>query len=71
AELVARERGYSMVLRSERLPVLNDPEPLSSQISGRALVWHDASSDITDEVLKRLNEAYAEQKKKDKKDKDF
>ena len=72
AGVVAKERGYTMVVKSDRVPVPNDPESISAQINSRPLVWHDSASDLTDEILKRLNEAYAELKKKGKdKEKDF
>jgi Skp family chaperone for outer membrane proteins len=70
AEVVAKERGYTMVLRGEPVPIYEeiyeDTDSLDKIITHRPVIWHDGGSDLSEEVIKRLNEAYdGEKKKKD------
>jgi len=73
AEAIGREKGFTLVLKSDPIPTLeNSQVPLSQQMEQRAVLYHEAETDITDELIRRLNESYAERKKKGKdKEKDF
>jgi Skp family chaperone for outer membrane proteins len=62
-EKVAKERGYQLVLfkESPNLTSRNYDE-LLEQMARRKVLYSDASLDITDDVLKRLNRDYAVKK---------
>lgn len=69
-EILGRERGYTLVLKADAPRLDGDEgENASAQIGYRGVLYHDPAVEITDEVLKRMNAAYAA--KKGKKQKDF
>jgi Skp family chaperone for outer membrane proteins len=69
-DIIGRERGHTLVLRKESPRLEGDEnESVGALIGQRVVLFHDPAIDITDEVLKRLNAAYAA--KKGKKEKDF
>ena len=59
-QILGKERGYTLVLEK------NAPQPEGEELEGgrRGVLYHDPGLDITDEVLKRLNAAYAAKKGK-------
>ena len=62
---VARERGFHIVIAREDLEEnLPDANALKQQIRLRKVIYHDEKTDITEEVLSRLNRAYEQQGKK-------
>jgi len=70
AEIVGRERGYTLILKADPSRLDGDePENMSTLIGQRGVLYHDPELEITDEVLKRMNAAYAA--KRGKKEKDF
>jgi len=61
---VARERGFDLIQRVDRMPVLESGEnDLLSQIDRRLVVHHDPAVDVTATVLERINKEYAARKK--------
>ena len=61
---VAKERGFDLVQRIDRMPAIEGGETdLASQIERRAIVHFDPSLDITSAVLERLNREYTARKK--------
>jgi Skp family chaperone for outer membrane proteins len=61
---IARERGFDLVQRVDRMPVLEPPDgDLMGQIDRRGVIYFDSAVDITAEVLERLNRDYAARKK--------
>lgn len=62
--LLARERGFDVVQRIDRMPVLESGDAdLTGQIDRRAIVHFDPSVDLTASVLEQLNKGYAARKK--------
>jgi Skp family chaperone for outer membrane proteins len=62
---VARERGFEMVLAREELEQdLPDATALKQQIRSRKVIYFDPASDITDQVLDRLNQSYEQKGKR-------
>ncbi|MHC4605368.1 MAG: OmpH/Skp family outer membrane protein [Planctomycetota bacterium] len=65
-EIVGRERGFDIVLRVEE-PYLDEEEALretvSRRMSRRAVLYHSARVDITEEVITRLNEEFRKKEK--------
>jgi len=60
----ARERGFDLVQRVDRMPVIESGDTdLVAQIDRRLVVHHDASIDLTATVLERINKEYAARKK--------
>jgi Skp family chaperone for outer membrane proteins len=63
AGAVAKERGYDLVHRGDRLPVTESGEPeLMTQIFSRDIVVSDPAIDITAEVVDRINQEHAGRK---------
>jgi len=61
---VAKERGFDLVQRVDRMPVIESGDTdLMAQIDRRAVVHYDASIDLTSTVLERINKEYAGRKK--------
>jgi Skp family chaperone for outer membrane proteins len=61
---VAKERGYDLIQRIDRMPVIESGDTdLAAQIDRRGIVHFDPSIDITSEVLERINKATAGRKK--------
>ena len=61
---VARERGFDLVQRIDRMPVIESGDTdLTAQIDRRLVVHHDAAIDLTPAVLERINRDYAARKK--------
>ncbi|MFO0973137.1 MAG: OmpH family outer membrane protein [Phycisphaerae bacterium] len=61
---IAAERGLSVILqkREFRPEVITDldVDKLQQMIHGRGVVWSDAGLDVTDTVIKRMNQKYKE-----------
>jgi len=61
---IGRERGFDLIQRVDRMPVLEPAEAdLMGQIDRRGVIYFDPAVDITAEVLERLNREYAARKK--------
>ena len=60
--LIARERGYDLVERVDRMPESGDSD-LTGLIERRVIVHFDPSIDITPAVLEHLNKDYSARKK--------
>lgn len=61
---IAKERGFDLVQRVDRMPVVESGDTdLAAQIDRRGVVHYDPSIDLTATVLERLNREYAERKK--------
>jgi Skp family chaperone for outer membrane proteins len=61
---VARERGFDLVQRIDRMPVIESGDTdLTAQIDRRLVVHHDVAIDLTSAVLERINRDYAARKK--------
>jgi len=57
---VAKERGIQVVITREELDAtVQDTNVLRTQILNRKVVYYDPALDLTDEVLARLNDAFA------------
>ena len=70
AEIIGKERGLSLILKIEPSRLGGDEaENPGALIGQRGVLYHDPALEITDEVLKRMNAAYAA--KRGKKEKDF
>jgi Skp family chaperone for outer membrane proteins len=62
--VVAKERGFALIQRIDRMPALEGGETdLSAQIDRRGIVYFNQTIDITTVVLERLNRDYAARKK--------
>ena len=60
----AKERGFDLVQRVDRMPVVESGDTdLAAQIDRRSVVHYDASIDLTGTVLERINREYAARKK--------
>ena len=60
----AKERGFDLVQRVDRMPVVESGDTdLGAQIDRRSVVHYDASIDLTATVLERVNSEYAARKK--------
>jgi Skp family chaperone for outer membrane proteins len=61
---VAKERGFDLVQRVDRMPVIESGDTdLMAQIDRRGVVHFDPSIDVTSAVLERINKDYAGRKK--------
>jgi Skp family chaperone for outer membrane proteins len=61
---VAKERGFEIVQRVDRMPVIESGDSdLAAQIDRRGIVHFDPSIDITNEVLERINKDHFPKKK--------
>ena len=61
---VAKERGFDLVQRIDRMPVIESGDTdLAAQIDRRGIIHFEPSIDITNEVLERINKANASRKK--------
>jgi len=61
---LAKERGYDVVQRIDRMPALESGDTdLMGQIDRRMIVYYDPSVDLTASVLEQLNKGYAAKKK--------
>jgi Skp family chaperone for outer membrane proteins len=61
---VARERGFDLIQRLDRMPVHEGPESdVLGQIDRRAIVYYDPALDITPTVMERLLKEFATRKK--------
>jgi Skp family chaperone for outer membrane proteins len=61
---VARERGFDLVQRVDRMPVIESGDTdLLAQIDRRGIVHYEPAIDITGEVVERLNKDHAARKK--------
>jgi len=61
---LAKERGFDVVQRIDRMPVLESGDAdLMGQIDRRMIVHFDPSVDLTASVLEELNKGYAAKKK--------
>ena len=58
---ICKAQGIDIVFMDDATPPFdkNDPRPITQQISGRRMLWFDSSLDITDMVIKQMNEAFA------------
>jgi Skp family chaperone for outer membrane proteins len=64
SSLLAKERGFDVVQRIDRMPTLESGDAdLMGQIDRRAIVHFDPSIDLTASVLEQLNKGYAARKK--------
>lgn len=62
--VIAKERGFDLIQRSDRMPSVDSGDTdLSAQIERRTIVHHDPSIDITTEVLDRINKDHPAKKK--------
>lgn len=59
---LARERGFDLVQRIERMPESGDVD-LMAQIERRSVVHYEPAIDLTPALLDRLNRDYAARKK--------
>jgi hypothetical protein len=61
--MIAKDQKFDLVLRVEA-PSLEeqDPENLAQRINSRVVLYYNEGVDITDMVLKKLNEEWARQK---------
>lgn len=61
---VAKERGFDLIQRVDRMPAVEGPESdVLGQIDRRAVVYYDPSIDITPTVLDRVLKEFAARKK--------
>lgn len=61
---IAKERGFDLVQRVDRMPALEPADAdLMGQIDRRGVIYFEPAVDITAEVLERLNREYAARKK--------
>jgi Skp family chaperone for outer membrane proteins len=61
---VARERGFDLVHRTERIPTVESGDPdLMAQIYSREVLHADPGVDVTAEVLARINQEHAARRK--------
>jgi Skp family chaperone for outer membrane proteins len=61
---VAKERGFELVQRVDRMPVVESGDSdLAAQIDRRVIVHFDPSIDISSEVLERINKDHFPKKK--------
>jgi len=62
--LIAKERGFDLVQRIDRMPVLESGDPdFMTHLERRPVVFHDPAVDITSSVLEQLNRDYAARKR--------
>ncbi len=62
--VVAKERGFDVVQRLDRMPVIESGDTdLMAQIDRRAVIAYDPAVDITSEVVDRLNKEHAARRK--------
>ena len=62
-KLVGQEQKYDLILRVEEPEIEGeDPVSVNQQISSRVVLYQNASVDVTDSVIKRLNEEWAKKK---------
>ena len=60
AGLIAAERGIDMVLLNDSIPEidLSSAQRTLQQISARRILWGNSQLDITDDLLKRMNDMH-------------
>ena len=63
---LCKAQGIDIVFMDDATPPFdkNDPRPITQQISGRRMLWFSSSLDITDAVIKQMNESFAAGKAK-------
>lgn len=62
--VVAKERGFDLIQRVERVPAFESGDTdLVAQLDRRSIVHFDPAIDITSEVVERINRQYGERKK--------
>jgi len=62
--MIAKERGFDIVQRIDRLPVLESGDlDFMTHIDRRPVVYYDAGIDVTAHVLEHLNRDYAARKR--------
>ncbi|HLY10232.1 MAG TPA: hypothetical protein VKW04_13075 [Planctomycetota bacterium] len=62
--VLARERGFDLVQRGDRMPALDAADAdLLGQMERRSLMYYAPDVDLTPAVLERLNQDYAARKK--------
>ena len=67
-KLVGQEQRYDLILRVEEPEIEGeDPVSVNQQISSRVVLYQNATVDVTDAVIKRLNEEWAKKKADPKK----
>ncbi|HLY74662.1 MAG TPA: hypothetical protein VKU80_11145 [Planctomycetota bacterium] len=64
AERIAKERGFEIVQRIDRLPALESGDAdFMNALDRRGVLYHDPGVDITAAVLEQLNRDYAARKR--------
>ncbi len=62
-ELYAKEKGYDLILRIEEPQLENDDlRSISQRITSRVILYHNATVDVTDDIVDLLNQEYLKQK---------
>ena len=62
-KLVGQEQKYDLILRVEEPEIEGeDPVSVNQQISSRVVLYQNATVDVTEAVIKRLNEEWAKKK---------
>jgi Skp family chaperone for outer membrane proteins len=63
---LGKEQGIDLVLLDDSTAPFDpsDPRPVTQQISARRTLWFNPSLDVTDALIKRMNDAYAAGKTK-------
>jgi Skp family chaperone for outer membrane proteins len=58
---LCKAQGIDVVFMDDATPPFDraDPRPITQQISGRRMLWFNPQLDITDLVIKKMNESFA------------
>lgn len=58
---ICKSSGVDIVFMDDATPPFDktDPRPITQQISGRRMLWFNPQLDMTDTVIKRMNDAFA------------
>ena len=58
---ICKAQGVDLVFMDDATPPFDkaDPRPITQQISGRRMLWFNPQLDMTDVVIKRMNESFA------------
>jgi Skp family chaperone for outer membrane proteins len=58
---ICKSSGIDIVFMDDATPPFDrtDPRPITQQISGRRMLWFNPQLDMTDTVIKRMNDAFA------------
>ncbi|MBU6364458.1 MAG: hypothetical protein KGQ95_09605, partial [Acidobacteria bacterium] len=58
---LCKAQGIDIVFMDDATPPFDraDPRPITQQISGRRMLWFNPQLDITDAVIKSMNESFA------------